>query len=99
MTALEGPIAPMICASGDAHPGELCSRGGFCTVDLLWRRVRDAVVQALESTTLAELAQPGLGHPSHPTPSGRDTGRVDDAVLVTVRPLSDRPAKEPIVQP
>ncbi len=100
VTALEGPIAPMICASGDAHPGELCSRGGFCTVDLLWRRVRDAVVQALESTSLAELTLPGAGHPSHPPTSGRDTrpGQ-DDAVLVTVRPLPDRPAKEPIVQP
>ena len=100
VTALEGPIAPMICASGDAHPGELCSRGGYCTVDLLWRRVRDAVVQALESTTLAELTQPGPGHPSHPTTSGRDPQPDHhDAVLVTVRPLSDRPVKESIVQP
>ncbi len=100
VTALEGPIAPMICASGDTYPGELCSRSGYCTVDLLWRRVRDAVVQALESTTLAELTQSGPGHPSHPTPSGRD-GRPDDhdAVLVTVRPLADRPVKESIVQP
>lgn len=100
VTALEGPVAPMICASGDAHPGELCSRGDYCTVDLLWRRVRDAVVTALESTTLAELALPAPGHPSHPGRGVRE--REPDhpeAVLVTVRPLTDRASKESLVQP
>jgi Rrf2 family transcriptional regulator, cysteine metabolism repressor len=100
VTALEGPIAPMICASGDLHPVDLCSRGGYCSVDLLWRRVRDAVVAALESTSLAELTPPGPGHPAHPTsPDRADQPALFDAVLVTVRPLSDRPAKESIVQP
>jgi DNA-binding IscR family transcriptional regulator len=100
VTALEGPVAPMICASGDAHPGELCSRGGYCTVDLLWRRVRDAVVVALESTTLAELALPAPGHPAHPGRGVRE--RETDhpgTVLVTVRPLTDRAAKESLVRP
>jgi Rrf2 family cysteine metabolism transcriptional repressor len=94
VTALEGPIAPMICASGDLHAADLCVRGGYCTVDRLWKRVRDAVVQALDSTTLAELAEPGPGHPVHPGRAGRL-----DTILLTVRPLIDRPAKEPITQP
>lgn len=100
VTALEGPVAPMICASSDAHPGELCSRGDYCTVDLLWRRVRDAVIEALESTTLAELAQPAYGHPAHPAlVSGKGLSSSPGTVLVTVRPLTDRAPKEPIVQP
>jgi Rrf2 family protein len=98
VTALEGPVAPMLCASGEAHPGELCARGRFCTVDLLWRRVREAVVQALDSTTLAELALPAPGHPAHPAVQGSLPAQ-PDAVLVTVRPLSARPAKESIAQP
>ena len=39
--ALEGPIAPMICASEDpAHAG-ICERMGFCNVNHLWVTVRD----------------------------------------------------------
>jgi Rrf2 family cysteine metabolism transcriptional repressor len=72
LRALEGPIAPMICASEDpAHAG-LCDRTGFCTVNLLWVRVRDAIGSALDSVTLADLARPrpapALGHPFHPAP-------------------------------
>jgi Rrf2 family cysteine metabolism transcriptional repressor len=94
VTALEGPIAPMVCASDDPHLAQPCDRMGYCTVDRLWRRVRDAVVAALDSTTLDELAQPQPGHPAHP---GRTVQ--PDTVLVAVRPLSQRPTKEPIVQP
>ncbi len=64
--ALEGPIAPMICASEDpAHAG-LCERTSFCNVNSLWGRVRDAVIGALDSLSLAELAQPRPAHPFHP---------------------------------
>lgn len=94
LTALEGPIAPMICASQDPHPSELCDRMGYCTVDQLWRRVRDAVVSALDSTTLEELAQLRAGHPAHPGHAVHP-----DTVLVAVRPLPQRPVKESIVQP
>jgi Rrf2 family cysteine metabolism transcriptional repressor len=70
LRALEGPIAPMICASEDpAHAG-LCDRTGFCSVNLLWVRVRDAIGSALDSVTLADLARPrpapSLAHPFHP---------------------------------
>jgi Rrf2 family transcriptional regulator, cysteine metabolism repressor len=94
VTALEGPIAPMVCASQDPHPADLCERMGYCTVDRLWRRVRDAVVSALDSTTLDELAQPRPGHPVH----AGEPGHLETA-LVAVQPLPSRSAKEPIAQP
>jgi Rrf2 family protein len=65
ITALEGPIAPMVCASEDPHHAEMCERLGYCNVNRLWLRVRDAVVAALDSMTLEELAQPQPGHPAH----------------------------------
>jgi Rrf2 family protein len=65
--ALEGPIAPMVCASEDPEHAALCSRTGFCNVNLLWVRVRAAVVNALDSVTLAELATPRASHPHHST--------------------------------
>jgi Rrf2 family transcriptional regulator, cysteine metabolism repressor len=67
--ALEGPIAPMICASEDPLHAGLCDRTGFCSVSSLWVRVRLAVVQALDSMTLADLAVPRPHHPHHPSPS------------------------------
>jgi Rrf2 family cysteine metabolism transcriptional repressor len=54
LRALEGPIAPMICASEE--PGHAaCVRSGHCTVNFLWTRVRDAIAEALDSMTLADL--------------------------------------------
>lgn len=85
VTALEGPIAPMICASDDPEHMAMCERTDFCGVNELWLRVRDAVIGALDSMTLAELAQPHSRHPAHPTAS-----------LLAVQPLSDRQSKEPI---
>lgn len=88
ITALEGPIAPMICASDDPHHAAACERAGFCNVERLWQRVRDAVVEALDSMTLEDLAQPRAGHPAH-----------SQAALVAVQPLEQRATKEPIAQP
>jgi len=57
LRALEGPIAPMICATDD--PAHLvCSRSGHCTVNFMWVRVRDAISGALDSMTLADLVPP-----------------------------------------
>ena len=54
LRALEGPLAPMICATeNDDH--DACARTSTCTVNLLWVRVRDAVAGALEGVTLADL--------------------------------------------
>ena len=64
--ALEGPIAPMVCASEDPAHAALCGRTGFCTVNLLWVKVRAAVADALDSVTLADLTRPrALDHPFH----------------------------------
>ncbi len=58
LRALEGPIAPMICApeehAGAVH-GPACERTSRCTVNFLWLRVRDAISGALETMTLADL--------------------------------------------
>ena len=88
ITALEGPIAPMICASDDPLHAETCSRADFCNVERLWQRVRGAIVEALDSMTLEELAAPAAGHPAHPQPA-----------LVAVQPLTERSTKEPVAQP
>jgi Rrf2 family transcriptional regulator, cysteine metabolism repressor len=58
LRALEGPIAPMICASDDPDHKYVCGRSVGCTVNVLWVRVRDAVAGALDSMTLADLVPP-----------------------------------------
>jgi Rrf2 family protein len=55
LRALEGPIAPMLCASEDPEHATICDRSTRCTVNVLWVRVRDAVAGALDSMTLADL--------------------------------------------
>ena len=55
LRALEGPIAPMMCASDDPEHAIGCDRSARCTVNILWVRVRDAVAGALDSMTLADL--------------------------------------------
>jgi len=51
---LEGNLAPMLCAPLDGATA-LCGRESMCGSKELWRRVRDAVVEALRRTTLADL--------------------------------------------
>lgn len=68
LRALEGPIAPMVCASEEpAHAG-ICERMGFCNVNHLWTTVRNAIIGALDSITLADLAVPRPHHPFHSLP-------------------------------
>jgi Rrf2 family protein len=68
LRALEGPIAPMVCASEDPEHGTLCDRSARCTVNVLWVRVRDAVTGALDSMTLADLVPAPLTNPG-PSPT------------------------------
>ena len=56
LRALEGPIAPMLCATDDPEHALTCDRSSRCTVNVLWVRVRDAITGALDSMTLADLA-------------------------------------------
>ena len=55
LRALEGPLAPMICATDEPGHDLACDRTASCTVNLLWIRVRDAVAGALDGVTLADL--------------------------------------------
>lgn len=69
LRALEGPIAPMLCASDDPEHANLCDRSSHCTVNVLWVRVRDAVAGALDSMTLADLVPPRIPTaPIQPSP-------------------------------
>jgi Rrf2 family cysteine metabolism transcriptional repressor len=52
---LEGPIAPMICAT-EGEMSQVCNFLDSCRTKYLWARVRDAVANTLDSITLAELA-------------------------------------------
>jgi len=54
LRALEGPIAPMICAS-DEPDHATCDRSTLCTVNVLWVRIRDAITGTLDGMTLADL--------------------------------------------
>jgi len=73
LRALEGPIAPMVCASDEDQHRPGCDRSSHCTVNVLWVRVRDAIVTALDSMTLDDLVpqrpiapDPGVALPIHP---------------------------------
>ena len=68
LRALEGPIAPMFCASDDPEHAVTCDRSARCTVNVLWVRVRDAVTSAVDSMTLADLV-PIPGTPAVTTPA------------------------------
>jgi Rrf2 family cysteine metabolism transcriptional repressor len=75
LRALEGPLAPMICATDEPGHAVTCDRTSSCTVNVLWLRVRDAIAGALDGMTLAELiplrlvplSLPAEAAPSSPT--------------------------------
>lgn len=52
--ALEGPVAPMECVS-EVEPEEQCPLIDGCATRVVWLKVRDSIVEALDSTTLADL--------------------------------------------
>jgi Rrf2 family transcriptional regulator, cysteine metabolism repressor len=51
---LEGPIAPMICAT-EGEMTQICGYLDACKTRYLWAKVRDAVAQTLDTMTLADL--------------------------------------------
>jgi Rrf2 family cysteine metabolism transcriptional repressor len=57
LRALEGPIVPMICANEDPIHALECGRTAYCNVNLMWVRVREAIVGTLESLTLADVSR------------------------------------------
>jgi Rrf2 family protein len=54
LRALEGPLAPMLCATEEPDHA-LCDRSARCTVNILWIKVRDAIAGTLDAMTLADL--------------------------------------------
>ncbi len=56
IAVLDGPIAFTECSDDDS-PGQ-CSQEASCQVRNNWRRINEAVRDALEAVTLAELAKP-----------------------------------------
>lgn len=60
LRVLEGPIAPMICAT-EGEMTEICGFLGSCKIQRLWTKVREAVANTIDSMTLAELVDPAEG--------------------------------------
>jgi DNA-binding IscR family transcriptional regulator len=53
---LEGPLAPLPCASETAFkPCEECGDIEHCGTRIIMRQVRDSIAQVLDKTTLADL--------------------------------------------
>lgn len=52
---MEGPVAPMECVSEDLDD-QSCPLIENCETRPMWLKLRDAMTQALDSTTLADLA-------------------------------------------
>jgi DNA-binding IscR family transcriptional regulator len=53
---MEGPVAPMDCVSEDPED-QTCPLIDGCETRPIWLKVRNSIVDALDSTTLADLAK------------------------------------------
>lgn len=51
---MEGPVAPMNCVSEDLED-QTCPLIDGCETRPVWLKVRNSIVEALDSTTLADL--------------------------------------------
>lgn len=51
---LEGPVAPMDCVS-EVATDDQCPLIEGCATRVVWLKVRDSIVEALDSTSLADL--------------------------------------------
>jgi len=52
---VDGPVAPIHCVSRAL--GEKCEIGGRCGYFPLWKRVRDAVAEIVDRTTVADVLE------------------------------------------
>lgn len=62
---MEGPVAPMDCVSED-EADQTCPLIDGCETRPVWLKVRDSIVEALDSTTLADLIN---ASPRRPAPA------------------------------
>src|SRR6266478_7037119 len=67
LRVLEGPIAPMICAT-EGEMTDICGFLGSCKIQYLWAKVRDAVAHTIDTMTLAELVDAPSDH-EHSSPA------------------------------
>ncbi len=63
---LEGPIAPMICAT-EGEMTQICEYLMGCKTKYLWAKVRDAVAHTLDTMTLADLVGATENETASPT--------------------------------
>lgn len=69
---LEGPIAPMDCVS-EVEPEEQCPLIDGCATRVVWLKVRDNIIDALDSTTLADLLAPRGARAAQPAAAAVDS--------------------------
>jgi Rrf2 family protein len=63
--SVDGPLAPIPCASVTAYePCPTCPEPQSCNLQLLMRRVRDAIADILDQTTLADLVASAKSAPA-----------------------------------
>lgn len=55
VSALEGPIALTECMTAE---GAVCEIEALCPTQTNWRKINNALVEALDSVSLAEMARP-----------------------------------------
>jgi DNA-binding IscR family transcriptional regulator len=60
--AVDGPLAPVACASRSAYrPCRDCNRVRSCSVRLTMTKVRDAISEVLDRMTIADMVASGEG--------------------------------------
>ena len=62
--AMEGPIAPVECVS-ELEPAE-CDNADFCITRTVWARVRDSIVEVLDSISLGDMCREAERLPPSP---------------------------------
>ncbi len=65
---LEGPVAPMECVS-EVEPEEQCPLIDGCATRVVWLKVRDSIIEALDSTTLDDLLSQSRPRRNQPLPA------------------------------
>lgn len=66
ISAVDGPIALTLCLEHD----RACDVASLCPSRHGWRRVNDAILQALQAVTLADMTSPLLSFAAHPEAAG-----------------------------
>ncbi|MEO8953543.1 MAG: Rrf2 family transcriptional regulator [Ktedonobacteraceae bacterium] len=93
---LEGPIAPMICAT-EGEMTQICGFLDSCRTKYLWTKLRDVVAQTLDTMSLADLAKAEAAQ-EHNT-SSRFIALSDIQVLPNMRFAIPAKESEPQVRP